>query len=149
MQDHCGRQSWKPLKAEVSDVDCSPVIYGSHHFVIIRNQVGLVWSILVKSLLVVPSHLILCSKTKNVFQETLFNYFPDWLRLTDPQSPPFWPFFEDGCDVCPFPVVRDLPWSTLTFRDDREWPCKDISQLSPFFLGCILSRLVDLCFSSG
>lgn len=37
---------------------------------------------------------------------------------------------EDGCHICLSPVSRDLLWSPSPYKDDREWPQNDISQLS-------------------
>lgn len=37
--------------------------------------------------------------------------------------------FEKGCSICLFPVIMDLPWSLWPFKESREQPHNDLSQL--------------------
>ena len=44
----------------------------------------------------------------------------DQLKVT--QLDLFWPFFADGCKICLFLVVNNLPWCSWPFRDGRDRP---------------------------
>lgn len=42
----------------------------------------------------------------------------------------FFPFFVDGCNICPFPVSWDFPWPPWTVKDVKAWLCNDVGQPS-------------------